>query len=247
MLRVIRGSVLVSTLAILLVLTARVSEAQTTNCAPSHPPDPCGSLPMLYSASTIHAWPQCDTLRVDIVESSMQGSCSSCPGGRCVGCILEAYRQNGFPAWNSPFHSLFNHDIFREVKGKPFDIRVRMIDKNKWQTDPFFASHRNAPATTDNTRTNVQVSGCGSMLSVGKTTTFLNGGFPWNLNSSVSGSARQVAVHELGHALALQDVFGVSIPTIMDNNILLTWTANPADGQALACLYAPIRSHLQCP
>lgn len=244
MLRIIRWAIPVVGMAMIIVLTTSGSGAQNADCAPSHPPDPCNILPMLYSHSKIHAWPQCNRLRVDIFETTMRTSCPGCPGGLCVNCILHGYRENGFPAWNTPFHSLFNSDIFKEVEGKPFDVRVRMASKDQWQSDPLFEGHRTSSAITDNSRKDAQVPGCGTIASVSKTITWLNGGWPWHLDSNLSGSARQVAVHELGHALALDDVSGESIQTIMDNKDFLTWTANPADGQGLACLYGPIRAHM---
>jgi hypothetical protein len=234
-----------------LAATNAPATAAQQYCAPSHPPDPCNTLATLHDPNVIHAWPQCPPLKVDIVETSMRNkTCAACPGGVCVTCVLEAYRANGMAAWNAPFASLFGGaQMFTEVKGKPYDVRVRMLTQSEWDKNPELLGHQDSLGTTiTGNRIEHQLVGCGTMLKVQRSLTFLlytapyN---PWNLSWTVYPNARQAAVHELGHVLALKDVSNIGLETIMDKYDPLTWTANPADGQALACLYYPIRSR-QC-
>lgn len=119
----------------LIVLRPAIANA----CRPHPGNQQCFDEPVvsLWDIQGTSFWPQCEPVRVDIVEKpfvkpTSQRVCPFCEDEDCRECLIEALRapDSGFAGWNDAFSAIFGRDLFVEDGGqnsRGHQVKIRMV------------------------------------------------------------------------------------------------------------------------
>lgn len=227
----------ISALAIFTLSPEVTPSAFADNCPASAPGVACAYSPI---TDPLYIWARCSLVDVDVVQKSFTGSNKNDWFDTISGAGTTPGAIDG---WNAAFHAPFGVNLFREVGGRPYDVKFHNYSESKFRR--LFGPDSSARSLHDESPIEAC---CGDIRGLTRVRIYIRNAdrSTWTFTSCGSDSswnnARRLVFHELGHALRLQDERNTnsSLQSLMAYGYCATWPTS-ADGEMVKCLYYQYR------